>query len=110
MIPQSTVSLLKQWALWGAMQNIGYPKMSPMFGERALKTPLFGAGYCSPEVQQIERAVCRLEPGDRQLLIHKYQWHMRPMQIAEWHRLSRSTLWRRMDQAEWAVHIEFSRG
>lgn len=69
----STIKLLRQWARWGASNNIDYPSMSPMFGERTLKTPLFGPGETPLEVLEVERAVCRLHWGLRYALIQRYQ-------------------------------------
>jgi DNA-directed RNA polymerase specialized sigma24 family protein len=109
MIPLSTHSLLKAWAQWGASHHIGYPRMSPMFGERALKTPLFPTDYCPPDVVQIEAAVCQVDPDERQIIISRYQWHMTVTQMA--HRLgcSRSSARRKIDKAQWAVHVLYCR-
>jgi hypothetical protein len=72
----STIKLLREWAKWGEAQNICYPSMSPMFGERALKTALFGIGYIPPDVMRVEWAVCRLEWELRFVLILRYQRHL----------------------------------
>jgi DNA-directed RNA polymerase specialized sigma24 family protein len=57
--------------------------MSPMFGERALKTPLFGADHASPDVLEMEAAVCRLDFEQRDLIIARWQRHMSYRQIAK---------------------------
>lgn len=72
----STVKLLVAWARWGQGQSIYYPSMSPMFGERALKTPLHGSGHVPPDVAEVEHAVCRLEWFHRSALIYRYQRHL----------------------------------
>jgi hypothetical protein len=69
----STIKLLREWARWGEAQNICYPSMSPMFGERALKTALFGIGYIPPDVMRVEWAVCGLVWDLRFVLILRYQ-------------------------------------
>ena len=82
MISLSTIKLLREWARWGEANNIGYPSLSPMFGERALKTALFGIGHIPPDVMRTEIAVCRLTWEYRQVLILRYQRHMPWRQIA----------------------------
>lgn len=47
-----------------------------MFGERALKTALFGIGYIPPDVLEVELVVCRLEWELRFVLILRYQRHL----------------------------------
>lgn len=79
----STVKLLVAWARWGQGQSIDYPSMSPMFGERALKTPLHGIGHIPPDVQEVESAVCRAEWHHRQALIYRYQRHLSWSEIGE---------------------------
>ena len=69
----STVSLLYKWARWGEGQSIDYPSISPMFGESALRTPLYGTGYCDPEVFHVEQIICKLEFDDRDCLIQRFQ-------------------------------------
>src|SRR5216683_6242677 len=72
----STVQKLREWARWGEAHNICYPSMSPMFGERCLKTALFGIGHIPPDVLEVEWAVCRLEWELRFVLILRYQRHL----------------------------------
>jgi hypothetical protein len=71
----STVKLLVAWARWGEGQSIDFPSMSPMFGERALKTPLHGVGHIPEDVAEVETAVCALEWFHRMALIYRYQRH-----------------------------------
>lgn len=73
MIHLGTIQLLREWARWGEAQNISYPTMSPMFGERALKTPLYGAGHIPIDVWAVEQAVCRILWPQRNALILRYQ-------------------------------------
>ncbi len=100
----STVQKLREWARWGEAHNICYPSMSPMFGERCLKTALFGIGHIPPDVLEVEWAVCRLEWELRFVLILRYQRHL------PWSRIGRviDRDWRtaknRIQQAENEVH------
>src|SRR5271154_4936254 len=84
----STIKLLIAWAKWGQGQSIDYPSLSPMFGERALKTPLYGHEHMPDDVALVELAVCRLEWCDRDMLIMRYQRHLTFVQMGQ--RLSRS--------------------
>jgi len=108
-VPFSTRALLLAWARWGALQNLNYPHLSPMFGERALKTPLHDPAYAPPDVEEMEQAICRLDPDERRMLIHRYLWHMRLRQIAERWGISKSAAHRKVESAEWAAHVELSR-
>ena len=81
MRPISTIRLLREWARFGQAHNIGYPTMSPMFGERALKSPLFGAGYIPPDIEAVELCVCLLEWRLRRPLILRYQRHFTHREI-----------------------------
>lgn len=92
MIHISTIRLLVEWARWGVAHNIGYPTMSPMFGERCLKSPLFGIGHIPDDVAKVERAVCALEWIDREILILRYQ-----------RRLSFSEMALRISRAKWTA-------
>lgn len=104
MIPLSTVKLLRAWARWGEAHNIDYPSMSPMFGERALKTPLFGPGHASPDILEMEAVVCKLEACDRELIILRWQRHLDFHQMGKRLRISRWTARRRLQDAESEVH------
>jgi|GEM_PF-5936831 len=107
MISLSTVKLLREWAKWGEAHNLDYPKMSPMFGERALKAPLYGIGHIPPDVMKVERAVCCLSPDDRDVIIYRYQWHMSFPQMGIRIGRTRWVAQRRLQRAEQAVHNEF---
>jgi Sigma-70, region 4 len=104
MIPLSTVKLLRAWAQWGETQSISYPSMSPMFGERALKAPLFGVGHIPDGVWEMERAVCNLTYEDRDIIIQRWQRHRTYAQIALRLGCSRWTIGRRIKGAEAEVH------
>lgn len=109
MIHISTIRLLVEWARWGVAHNIGYPTMSPMFGERCLKSPLFGIGHIPDDVAKVERAVCALEWIDREILILRYQRRLSFSEMGE--RISRSkwTARDRLRAAENYVHIELQK-
>jgi DNA-directed RNA polymerase specialized sigma24 family protein len=72
-IPLSTIKLLREWARWGEGHSLDYSTMSPMFGERALKTPLFGVDHAPLDILRMELAVCRLEFDDRDIIIQRWQ-------------------------------------
>jgi hypothetical protein len=103
----STHALLRAWGKWGAMENIGYPRMSPMFGERALKTPLFAVGYIPADVMDIENATRVVEPDERQLVIHRYQWHMTLSEIGKRIGCTKWSARRKIEAAEYAVHVAY---
>jgi hypothetical protein len=104
-----TIKLLVEWARWGSMQNIGYPTMSPMFGERALKAPLYGAGYIPPDVMLVEQCVCRIEWQFREIIIQRYQRKRTFVQIGRDMGISRWAARGRLNRAESAVHHEISK-
>jgi hypothetical protein len=99
-IPLSTVKLLRAWARWGEGQNISYPSISPMFGERALKTPLYGAGHVPDGVAQMEHAVCMLDYPDRYLIIQRWCRHQSYRQLARSVGVSTWRVSRLLKQAE----------
>ena len=69
--------------------------------------PLQPVGYIPPDVMDIERAVGRIEPKERVIVIHKHQWGMT---IAEIGRELGCTKWsarRRIEDAEYAVHVAY---
>ena len=106
----STIKLLRQWARWGIAHNIDYPSMSPMFGERALKTPLYGQGHTPEDVWQVEQIVCALPFDLRDVIIQRYCRHATWEQMgarmgANWRTAKKRTL-----QAEDAVHIRLTQG
>ena len=108
-VPRSTLDLIRQWAAWGAMQNLGYPKKVPFFGQRTDRTPLYASDYIPPDIHRMEKAACRIEPQERRLIIHRHLWHMSLSEIAQQHGFSKSTAWRQVEQAEYAIHVEFER-
>src|SRR5277367_4017194 len=93
MIPLSTVKLLRAWARWGEGQSIDYPSMSPMFGERALKTPLYGKTEMPADVGEMEHAVCMLSFDDRYLIV---QWYCRRRDLTDLAKLIGVSRWRAM--------------
>ena len=48
--------LLWTWARWGALQNLGYPQRAAFAGNG--KMPLYSPTDCTPEVAEVEQAVC----------------------------------------------------
>lgn len=75
-----------------------------MFGERALKTPLFGPGYAPPDVLEVESVICRLPFDDRDALIQRYQRKRTWEQMAERFGCDWRTAKRRTQAAEDEVH------
>lgn len=105
-----TFAMLSAWGRWGRGSNLGLPTLSPMFGERALKSPLYGEENPDPGVMAVDAIVCRLEPKDRSIVIRKFQhrWTVREF-MREYH-WSFTRLKREEEQAIWAVHIELGNG
>jgi hypothetical protein len=104
MIPLSTIKLLRQWASWGNGQSIDYPSMSPMFGERALKTPLYGVGHIPDGIAEMEQAVCRLEFTERYIIIQRWQRHRSYRQLASQVGVSTWRISRLLRDAESETH------
>lgn len=104
MIPLSTVKLLRQWARWGQGQSLDYPSMSPMFGERALKTPLYGATHTPDDVAELERVVCQLEYTDRYIIIQRWQRHRSYRELANLVGVSTWRVSQLLKEAEAEVH------
>ena len=109
MIPRSTIDLIRAWARWGAIQTLGYPNRTAFFGERTSKTPLHANDYIPPDIHRMEKAACHIDPLERRFIIHRYLWHMSLSEIAHIHSISKSTARRRVEEAEYAIHIEFER-
>lgn len=104
MIPLSTIKLLRQWAAWGQGQSIDYPSMSPMFGERALKTPLYGVGHIPDGIAEMEMAVCSLDFDERYLIIQRWQRHRSYRELAKMVGVSTWRVSRLLKDAESEVH------
>ncbi len=104
----STVILLWEWGRWGTVNNIDYPSMSPMFGERALKTPLYSSSHMPEDVAKIEKIVCGLEWIDREILILKYVQRLKTGEMAERIHRRRQTAWDRLMAAEREVRRKWT--
>lgn len=100
----STIKLLRAWARWGVANNIDYPSMSPMFGERALKSPLYGVGHAPADVLEVEGVICNLPFEDRVALIQRYQRKQTWEQIGERFGCDWRTAKKRTQMAEDEVH------
>lgn len=97
--------LLSRWGHWGSI-HLGLPSRSPMFGERALKTPLYSASEPDPELSKIDAVVCRIEADHRSVIIRKYcgQWPTR--QFMRHYHWTFNKYCLQLEQSIWAVHIE----
>jgi hypothetical protein len=80
--------------------------MSPMFGERALKTPLYSAAEPDPEMSRIDGIVCRLESEHRSLIIRKYCWRWPTRQFMRSYAWTFNRYCLQLEQSIWAVHVE----
>jgi hypothetical protein len=100
-----THMLLKSWGQWGQGGHIGLPTMSPMFGERALKTPLYGDSDPNPELAAVDTVVCKLEPDQRMLIIRKYVTKWPTAQFIRHYRWTFNRYNLRLEQCLWAVRI-----
>lgn len=78
--------------------------MSPMFGERALKTPLYGASHIPSEVAELERVVCQLEFTDRYIIIQRWQRHRSYRELARLIGVSTWRIGKLLKGAEAEVH------
>ena len=107
MIPIGTRAALIAWARWGAMKNLSYPTLSPMFGERALKTPLHESTWAPPDVLEVDKAMGLIEPDERRMLIHRYLWHMTHAEIAERWGISKGRARHLLEHCEYAFHAMF---
>ena len=107
MIPISTLKVLRAWARWGESQNIDYPSMSPMFGERALKTPLFGITHIPDGIAEMEAAVCALGFDDRYIIIQRWCRHRSYRQLARQVGVSTWRLSRLLKNAEAEIHRQY---
>lgn len=94
------------WAAWGRGHNIDYPSMSPMFGERALKSPLYDHGEAPPEVTLCDRAVCALDPQNRRIIILKFQSKASYRAMAEAIGIHLKDVRERLDGAIGEVHYQ----
>jgi DNA-directed RNA polymerase specialized sigma24 family protein len=75
-----------------------------MFGERALKTPLYGKTEMPYGIAEMEHAVCMLTFDQRYVIV---QWYCRHRRVGELARLVGVSRWRAMrlvKDAESEVH------
>ena len=80
-----------------------------MFGERALKTPLYGLEYIPPDIEITDKAVCAVDFYDRNVIILRYQRHLSFRELA---RKLEVKIWRVgkiLNAAEAAIHHERKR-
>lgn len=101
----STVKLLIAWGRWGAI-DVGYPRACPMFTLKA-RSPLYAAGYIPPDVLDMERAVGAIEPQERRILVLRFQWRARTIELANLLRINRITAWRRLNDAIGSAHVSY---
>lgn len=81
--------------------------MSPMFGERALKTPLYGVDHVPNDVLEMEVAVCRLDFEERDIIIARWQRHLSYRQIGKRLGLGFWKVGSRLRDAEAEVHRQY---
>jgi DNA-directed RNA polymerase specialized sigma24 family protein len=79
----STLKALHDWAKWGESVYIDFPSYSAMFRERALKMPLYGAGYTPEGIAEMEHAICQLSFDQRYLIIQRYCRHLSLNQLGK---------------------------
>jgi hypothetical protein len=75
-----------------------------MFGERALKTPLYGSGHIPDGIAEMERAVCLLSFDDRYLIIQRWQRRRTYGELAQLTGVTRYRVFRMLKDAESEVH------
>ena len=79
-----------------------------MFGERALKSPLYGIGHIPEDVGKIEAIVCSLSWNDREILILRYQRRLSFREIGERISRAKSVAQDRLRSAENEVHRKYA--
>jgi hypothetical protein len=75
-----------------------------MFGERALKTPLYGVGHIPDGIAEMEKAVCRLDFDERYIIIQRWQRHRSYRELAKMVGVSTWRVSRLLKDAESEVH------
>lgn len=95
---------LREWGRWSKHSNSGFPTMS------AFVRQCFGRSTVDPDppnaVMEIEGIVRRAETRDKEVLILVYCQTGSMRAIAERLGIPKSTLHRRLEWAEWYVHLE----
>lgn len=81
------------------------PSVTPMFRLR-IKSGGMGYTEAPPDILECEKAVCKVDPDERQILIIRYQRQFFPSEMAETFHVSRSQAYRWLERAEWAVHVQ----
>jgi hypothetical protein len=109
MIPLNTLKVLRSWARWGESIFIDYPSKSAFFGERALKTPLYGTGHIPEGVAEMEHAICALSYDQRYLIIQRYCRKVRYFHLGRLLGVSNYLARQRLKAAEAEVHRQFER-
>jgi hypothetical protein len=90
---------------WGNWSRGGIPSLSSMF--RAITGRGGSNNVPMPaHIQEIDIVVCRAEPQTRIILIKYYTGHGSQRERAQSLGLSRTTLMRRLEHAEWYVNSE----
>lgn len=98
----ATTALLKAWGYWGSRINLGYPNGSTgpwRASGRSHENP-------DPQILEIDKAVSCVEPEYRKLLSERYQWRKPYLDICRQYGWSKATYYRRLGEAQWAVHVE----
>ena len=98
---RSTRDYLKAWGYWGSRINLGYPNGST--------GPWRPTGYShenpDPKILEVDKAVSHVEPEYRKILSDRYQWRLPRPDICRRYGWSTATYYRRLGEAQWAVHI-----
>lgn len=107
-ILNSTRSLLTAWGHWGGVRvGTELPSISPMFKGTWKSNSMSLA--TTDDIEECERAVCKVELDERRLLILRYQRMYFPWKLAKEYDISQRTAYRMLERAEWAVHVELGR-
>lgn len=106
-ILSSTRSLLQAWGYWGGVRvGTELPSCSPMFRAIIKQSPTLAT---IDDIEECERAVCKVEPIERRILILRYQRMYFPWKLSREYGISQRTAYRMLERAEWAVHVELGR-
>jgi hypothetical protein len=77
-----------------------------MFGERSLKTPLYGEDNPDPGVMAVDVAVCKLDATEKSLIIRKFQYNWNVRQFMKEYHWSVRRYYAELERAVWAIHVE----
>lgn len=102
-VPDWTKTRLIAWGKWGRESFGGWPTTSPLFCNPSGRA--FFSLEAPKEIEEVDRIVAReIEKPHKLILIEHYQQTGSIRAHAERAQMSKSSYYRKLDLAEWAVH------